>query len=140
MKVYLAARFDRRDELREHRRHLKHAFNIDCTSRWLDNHGLDEGFTYSSQRLALCASEDIEDIRAADVLVAFTETPDVGYTSGGRHVELGFALALGKPIIVVGSIENVFHQLCSVDQIPMMRVDDWHQATVQLRRIRKAAA
>ena len=45
-----------------------------------------------------------------DVLVAFSERPlsrdDV---RGGRHVELGVALAVGKPVVLVGKPEHVFH-------------------------------
>lgn len=63
------------------------------------------------QHLARFATEDLEDIDAADVLVCFTEPPRTGPARGGRHVEMGYALAKGKPIICVGHRENVFYCL-----------------------------
>ena len=56
---------------------------------------------------------DQEDVLAADALVCFTEPPGDG-GSGGRHVELGMALALGRRVIVVGRREHIFHHLPEV--------------------------
>jgi hypothetical protein len=57
---------------------------------------------------------------AAEVVVAFTEGPgDVeGRARGGRHVELGAALAAGKRVCVVGHRENVFCWLPIVEYFP----------------------
>lgn len=42
-------------------------------------------------------------------LIAFTERPRANLASrGGRHVELGMAIALSKTIVIVGPRENVF--------------------------------
>ena len=41
------------------------------------------------------------------MLVSFTG--DGGGGKGGRHVEHGYAMALGKRIVVVGPREHVFH-------------------------------
>lgn len=114
-KVYLAGRFDRQQEFRRLRDELID-IGIDVTSRWLDNHGNasriaagDE--TYTDDELGDFAAEDFADIRDSDVVVVFTESPDVGYTSGGRHVETGYAMALDKNVVIVGPRENVFHKL-----------------------------
>jgi nucleoside 2-deoxyribosyltransferase len=72
------------------------------------------------------AETDIDDIRRADALVAFAEEAAGG--GGGRHVELGVALALGKLVIVVGRPEHLFHRL------PQVRVAmDWDGAHATLR-------
>jgi hypothetical protein len=125
--VYLAARYARRQELCRYREELE-ARGIEVTSRWLN--GPDQ-VTASGQALgsaaeqliesgdpaagilrAACALADMEDIAAADVFIAFTEDPDFyapGSSRGGRHIEMGLALARPRMrIIVVGPRENQF--------------------------------
>lgn len=145
MQIYLAARFDRRDQLRGYRDELND-MGIAVSSRWLDNHGMGERddatngvVIYTPADLARCAIEDLDDIEAADVFVTFTETPDVGYTSGGRHVELGFALALNIPVLIVGPRENVFHDLVETDEL-VAQVQTWEQAVRYLDRMLEALA
>jgi len=103
--VYLAGRYDRRRELAEYADALE-ALGWKSMARWLT--GAHEGAT-DPETLRRCALEDLEDIRASDTLVAFTEDATVGQTSGGRHVETGYAIGLGITVVVVGPIENVFH-------------------------------
>jgi nucleoside 2-deoxyribosyltransferase len=112
MKVYLAAQYARRDELRQYREQLN-AQGIYVTSRWLNER---ESLTtnmgdHSVDFYIETANIDIEDIDAADALVFFAEDPLVGIKRGGRHVEFGYALAKGKPIYVINYKENVFHYL-----------------------------
>ncbi len=38
--------------------------------------------------------------------------------SGGRHVEFGYALAKGKPIVLVGPQRNVFHFHSNIYLVP----------------------
>lgn len=111
--VYLSARYARREELLVYRRSLTMA-GIACTARWLDGEGDD---------MAVNAQHDVDDVKRADMLVNFTEEPlehsplpFVG--RGGRHVELGIALALGREVLVVGPRENIFHHLPSVYRVP----------------------
>lgn len=70
------------------------------------------------------AVEDIEDIDAADALIAFTEAPGdtPGRSRGGRHVEFGYAIGKGKPVCIVGIRENVF---CHLPQV--MHFDTFNQ-------------
>lgn len=111
MRVYLAGRYDRRVELLGYSRTLRHP-NV-CTARWLT--GAHEGAT-DAETLRRCAEEDLEDIEGSDLMVAFTEDPSVGFTSGGRHVEVGYAFGIGVPVVVVGPIENVFHHIIAADR------------------------
>ena len=110
MKIYLAARYDRRFEMLGVAAGLIRVGH-DVTSRWIEG-----GRGGDSDRVA--ALEDIGDLAHADGLVTFTEQPErsVSWAArGGRHVEFGIALACGKRLCVVGPRENVFHHLPSVE-------------------------
>ncbi len=112
MKVYLAARYSRRDELREYRKTLEEA-GIEITSRWLDEkEPLDSQMGQHSDAFYVeTATIDIKDIDRAEVVLFFAEDPLVGWPRGGRHVEFGYALGTRKSIAVIGPKENVFHYL-----------------------------
>jgi hypothetical protein len=71
---------------------------------------------------------DVDDVRRADGLIFFSEDHEGG---GGRHVELGLALAWSKNVIVVGQREHIFHRLPQVSV-----VDQWADALVILGAMR----
>ncbi len=116
-RIYLAARFSRRDEVREYGDQLR-GLGYTISAQWLttthvapDN--LDEEHVrgYVAENIARV---DIADIMSSDAVIMFTESPRSGgrrASRGGRHVEFGLALALMKRIIVVGPIENTFYTL-----------------------------
>lgn len=110
MKVYLAARYDRRDELRVYRDKLE-SLGVTVTSRWLDEQEpLDGNMTHRPEDwYRHTAYVDLEDVARASALIFFSEDPNIGIRRGGRHVEFGYAKALGKPIFCIGFKENVFH-------------------------------
>lgn len=119
-KIYLAARFGRRDELNSYRLELE-AHGFEVTSRWLTQHQkLDlshPAANYTSDDRLRFAMHDYEDVMRAHRLIAFTEDPAenvAGGRRGGRHVELGLALAAAKHVYVVGHRENVF---CHLPQV-----------------------
>lgn len=131
LRVYLAARYDRRLEMVERSRDLRALGGILVTAQWVE--GLHEGAS-DPETLGRCAAEDLADITTADLLITFTETPDVGFTSGGRHVELGYALGLGIPVLIVGPAENVFHHVGPHLHAQVVhRVDTWAQALEWVR-------
>ena len=66
------------------------------------------------QRWAL---QDLSEVAQADLMIAFT---DGQWARGGRHVELGYALALGIPVALVGPKEHIFHSHPLVTQF-----QDW---------------
>lgn len=115
-RVYLAGRFSRRDEFKRLADAIT-AAGHEVTSRWLysnDHHlKLDRGHLSA----VAAAARDLEDVRAATVCIAFTEEPAGPQGRGGRHVELGAALALGMRVIVVGDPEHIFHLLPGVLQV-----------------------
>lgn len=142
MKIYLASRYSRRLELCGYRAQLEASGHV-VTSRWLNgNHQVSDSGTpigdsgeslvegddgSTSQRAAQLrshfAQEDFEDVKACHVLVAFTEPPRSGFSRGGRHVELGIALGLGKQILVIGYRENIFCWLDGVEFSETFNVD-----------------
>ena len=110
MRIYIAARYDRRFEMLGVAADLMRAGH-EVTSRWI------EGGRGADPEL-VAAIEDIADLGRADCLVTFTERPErnVAWAArGGRHVEFGIALATGKRLCIVGLRENVFHHMPRVE-------------------------
>lgn len=140
MRIYLASRYSRRVELCEYRAQLV-ALGFDVQARWLNgehqlsNEGIPIGENgeslvedggdgtggsgmkdlKSAQLRAHFANEDWEDVTQADCVISWTEPPRSSANRGGRHVELGIALALQKRCIVIGYRENIFHWLPQVE-------------------------
>jgi len=116
VRIYLAARYSRNAEMRELAAYIR-ARGDEVTSRWIDgSHEVGDVATDGDrQRLA---QEDWDDLFRADAVICFSETPRSNNSRGGRHVEFGIALALRKPIYVVGPKENVFHYMPAVTHFP----------------------
>lgn len=118
MLIYLAARYSRHVELQAYAADLVAAGHI-VTSRWiLGDHELrSDGQSDADEWAVRWAQEDWDDLMAADAVISFTEAPGlvVGRARGGRHVEFGAALAVGKRCVIVGHRENVFHFLPGVE-------------------------
>lgn len=114
-KVYLSASFLRQAEMRDVREKLA-LHGIRVVSSWLDEQ--------NQRPEEVCAARDLEDIENADELLSFTELSDAGYMTGGRHVELGYALGRGvSRFAIIGPRENVFHHLSFVEQFDSL--DAW---------------
>lgn len=120
MKIYLMARYSRHPEMQEVAKALE-GLGHRVTSRWIwGEHQASDAQIASGtlgafeRRLAL---EDIEDLNDAHMCIGFSEplrTP----SRGGRHVELGIALACRKYVVVVGGAEHVFHALPQIIHVP----------------------
>lgn len=117
MKIYLAARYSRHPEMQGIRDRLV-AMGHEVTSRWIEGgHEMSkEGSTEAARaERTRFAEEDRADVVAADCVISFTEAARSTNSRGGRHVEFGLAIGLGKRVIVVGHRENVFHCLAEVE-------------------------
>ena len=123
MKIYLAARYSRHNELQTYAKNLMMQGH-DVTSRWIwGNHQIDDkGLSAEAQRSERnrFAQEDFDDLMKADIVISFTEIPRSSNSRGGRHVEFGIALATNKQCIVVGPRENIFHCLPGVKVVENM--------------------
>lgn len=124
MKIYLAARYERRTELAGYADRLRKLGHV-VTSRWLAGN--------AELPVAAQAEMDLADIDEAEVVVSFTEPPGV-YSRGGRHVEFGYALARGKSLVIVGPAENIFH-VKAEEQYPNFEalVEEWEKWWSRLR-------
>ena len=119
MMIYVAAAYGRQLEMRGVRTQLR-ALGHQVTSRWLDQEIEVQSFTAVGQAPAavqVIARRDLNDIERAHAVLSFT---DGGLARGTRHVEFGYAMALGKRLVVIGPRENVFHCLGRVAWYP-----DW---------------
>jgi hypothetical protein len=87
------------------RRKLKEIFQdkIRFVSSWIDQESY--GNTPICQKTVI-SKRCHEDVGECDLLINIADETNV---PGGKHVELGIALALGKQIVVLGRRENIFH-------------------------------
>ena len=113
--IYLAARYSRIDEMKEHKRELEALGHI-VVSRWVDDEkGTDRRVTSEMLLQDLdtaynVANEDLSDIDDANLFVLFTE-PERVLTRGGRHFETCYAYFGDLECVLIGARENVFHAL-----------------------------
>ncbi len=105
LRVYIAAPFELQSEAFCLRRGLL-SRGIHCTARWIDQ-GAD---TFSAE----WARRDKDDVARADMLVALNPEAYRRDGTGGRHVEFGLALMVHKPIVLIGTPTNIFHELADV--------------------------
>lgn len=134
MKVYIAAAYAARDLLRDNLVPILERLGHESTSGWLNGtRDITVGTIGASndrpfEAVLASASSDFDQIDEADVVLLLTghamlrlaETKGVFLEdsvlhTGGRHTEVGYALALDKPVVVAGPPENVFQRtLCRV--------------------------
>lgn len=115
MKIYIAAPYSERDYAIRVMLACE-ARGIVVTSRWLK----------SPDELAdEHARKDLADVAEADWLLALNVPGYADKGTGGRHVELGYALALGKRIALIGDKTNIFHYLSDI-----VRVDNFDPASI----------
>ena len=87
----------------------------EVTSSWLvvDDDSAD-GLPTSLEGADKYARADLNDVEAADMLVAINPKEFANAGTGGRHVELGYAIARGKQIVLFGERSNIFHSLSNI--------------------------
>lgn len=129
LNVYLAARFSRKQELAGYAAGLRD-LGIETTSRWLT--GVHDWTGTPDELIPIpdqgrFAQDDLDDIDRADVLVFFGgELFEYG-ARGGACVEMGYALGIGMPVLVVGPVQNVF---CALPDV--IRCETWDDAVAVL--------
>ena len=144
IKVYIAAPFEFQEMIRTVRDifHIKkNLFQV--TSSWLD---VDEEYERTLENQILCAKQDYRDISNSLVLVAFNPVGWEDKGTGGRHVEVGYALGLNIPVINYGSTHTVMyhHPLISKvepdsswitvrDTVEKVYVEYWQSSPSRLR-------
>lgn len=107
-KVYMAALFQRREELEKLAPLLELAGHQN-NARWVA--GMEDGLEREE-----ISDLDLQDVKECDILMSFTHPRGTPTPGGGRHVEFGYALALEKRMVLIGPRENVFHHDHRVEQ------------------------
>lgn len=127
MRIYLAASWSRRLEMVDVANQIRDLYSpyAEVYSRWLAESSIAD--------LRTRASEDLQDIDDCHVLIRFTDRPTLitwhdqdGVTisyapahliTGARMVEMGYALAKGKTIVVVGGNQAIFDHLSIIHHV-----------------------
>jgi nucleoside 2-deoxyribosyltransferase len=119
--VYLASQYHEKAATQKCADDLK-AAGLICTSTWLqERHApLSKLSALQTGQKIDYAEQDLADVRRANVFVVFSVKEDTPILRGGMVFETGYAFALGKPVIVCGPKQNIFHWLPSIRQ-----VDTW---------------
>lgn len=110
LSVYLASRHEDRPDIIKVMSQLEKN-GVHVTSRWLREGGILKTNIVENEREGSLhvLTNDLEDINIADVVVVFSPKKAFSNSTGGRHVEFGYSLGIGKRLILVGFRENVFH-------------------------------
>lgn len=105
--IYLSAAMSRRDEIQGYADQLT-AGGIRVVSTWHSrNEPIHDHELTANQRWEI-AYRDLYELRQADSVVFFGD-PDSTYTgTGGKFVELGYALGIDTFVYLVGNREGVF--------------------------------
>ena len=124
MRLYIAAPWSEKEKAAKAAQVALMEAGHEVTSRWIDRDPDPEPDYSDGSKYRGEAINDIEDIINANMVVLLNpDTP-----SQGRHVETGIAVAMLKPVIVVGERTNVFHHL----RCP--RVDTVEEAIAELKQ------
>jgi len=130
-RIYIAAPYPRRVELLPIAHELL-AMGHYLTCRWMFVNEEDNLKSAASQeeRMRLkqmYALQDLDDVKASEIVLSFTVDPDRYHEQeigrGGRHVEFGYGYLLGRTMVNVGKVENIFHVLPNV-----ITFDSWEEA------------
>lgn len=121
MRAYIAAPWDNKPEAARIREHLA-TMDIGCTATWID---IDLEAGYFAARPEEESVRDFDEVAWADLFFMYVPDPDT--SRGGRDVELGLALALGKLIVLIGTRRCVFHFHPDVRHFPGL--PEWIAAT-----------
>lgn len=79
---------------------------IETRSGWLDENAGQEFSMLRGEQMREYSHRDLGEIMSVDTIIIDTIEAS---PSGGREVELGAAIALGKRVIRIGPPRNIFH-------------------------------
>lgn len=122
MRVYVAARFQDIGLAREAAQWLRTAGH-DVVSTWHDIENpemVTEKALQRADRVAFSRQRilrDLAEIEESDALILLAAAAGEP-SSGGRHVEFGYAFSRDRRCVVVGEPENLFHFLPGVSVVP----------------------
>ena len=115
MKFYLAGRYQDKETIGSFAKSLS-KIGHEITATWMyepyDPNILQSQLSLQENRI--CGIKDLKEISECEELIFFSENEITPTPRNGRHVEFGYALALGKRINVIGPRENIFHYLTQI--------------------------
>ena len=122
MRVYLAAAWSRKDEIKKIADELI-SLGINIQSRWLSEPAIFPADVSKAMFLQQRAEIDEEDILECTILVRFsddrsTEFVPAHLATGSRMYEMGLARLNGAQLVVVGGHQCVFDYLAEVHHCP----------------------
>jgi len=103
--IYLAGKYTAKERLKPIRDRLRRE-GLAVSSSWLDEEATDYNATLEIK--VENATRDFMELDAADTIIV--DTIDESNT-GGREVELGYAMGTNMQTILVGPERNVFHHI-----------------------------
>lgn len=116
MKIYISASYANKQKAADLAHSIaalgENVYEVISSWHWdkpNDDDGIRDGLSFEDQKKF--ATIDLDEVDRCDLLIALTERAGSPYTRGGRHVEFGYAMALGKDTIAIGPTENIFHAL-----------------------------
>ena len=113
--IYLASGFHQRYALRGLAEELqKLGHSISSRWIWIDSRPSRANGNWDNFALST-AKNNLDDLQTSDILIVDTDGIRTE-GNGGAHTELGFFIALGKPIYLVGKRSNTFHWLSFITQ------------------------
>jgi hypothetical protein len=107
IKVYVAGKFEDQARLRQWAMDQERELGWQIVSSWLWELGTREECREAGLESQI-AKHDLDEVKDCDVFVLDTQSPT---ETGGREVELGYALAHGKIVLRRGPVWNIFHTL-----------------------------
>ena len=117
IRVYLAGPLPYQDELRRARYDFHQKRNLFLvTSRWLD---LDLNEARSDNIRANLAAHNYTDIDQSNILVVYNP---IGYNNvgtGGRHIEVGYAIGKKIPVVSFGQPITLMYLHPLITQLPL---------------------
>ena len=121
MRLYLAASYSRKEEIRKIADELI-AMGFKVRARWLYEPDAQLSPSTRYEFLRSRAEIDVEDVMACEVLVRFSDdlsapTVPSHLATGSRMFEMGLAWANSKPVVVVGGNQCVFDYLNSITHV-----------------------
>lgn len=119
MRVYIAARFGRQQEMRQVRAELE-AMGLEVRASWLDDPP-DQVLPTEDKREF--AERDVQEILTSNLVLLFTDPPSA-YRGGTRHFEAGVAYMAQKETILIGPRECLHHYHLYFNR----RFDTWDKA------------
>lgn len=106
LRVYIAARYSRKAEVRELARLIEQCGAKVCTE-WFNGPECDDAKKLGDLYCENAASTDVNSVSTSNLFVVLSGSG----RHGGMHFETGLAFAQGIPIWLVGEPENIFQCL-----------------------------